>query len=328
MLLALATLPVLAQTVPDLDPIEALDPSPSQLTLKLGGQADSAQGGKYQAKVIWNATPDLTLFLSGDRSNLESTSQAPSPSGTSTVTTTTGLGGAYLFGLFDLGLQYDHSDMSDLLTSQRYYLQPALDGGTWRFGLEFSTRKTVFDRLKFTGRTINTPSGPVTVSGYADLHLSDTGQGANFEFGGDVWRLFGSYTHYSYGAFEGTTDVTRIRDASGQVSSEIFKALYDRVVKRFEDLSASRLSGKAALLDSTATLGLEANLDRTRWILEVNQDVDHLSGEISNTCTGTAGWKATPTFTLELQLGATRSEAFGTDRFAGLALTFRTKPSF
>ncbi len=316
-----------AQPAVDTDPELALPTAP-KVIVKLGGEADSAQGRKYLGKVTWNATRHLTLFLSGDRSNLASTNQAPSPNGNATTTTTTSLGGSYYWGLAELGLQVDRSTMSDLLSSRRTYLQPALDGGTWRLGLELSTRRTDFDRLRFTGRTITTPTGPVTVSGYADLNLSDRGVGGNFEFGGEVWRLFGSYTHYSYDAFEGSSDVTRIRNTAGQVSPEVFKALYGGLVERFKRIATSNLSTKAALLDSTAALGLEASLRRSKWVLEIGQDVDHLTGEVSDTYRGVASWKATPTFTLEVQVGATRSETFGTDRFLGLALVFRLGNTF
>ncbi len=315
-----------AQPAVDTDPELALPTAP-KVIVKLGGEADSAQGRKYLGKVTWNATRNLTLFLSGDRSNLASTNQAPSPNGNAT-TTTTSMGGSYYWGLAELGLQVDRSTMSDLLSSRRTYLQPALDGGTWRLGLELSTRRTDFDRLRFTGRTITTPTGPVTVSGYADLNLSDRGVGGNFEFGGEVWRLFGSYTHYSYDAFEGSSDVTRIRNTAGQVSPEVFKALYGGLVERFKRIATSNLSTKAALLDSTAALGLEASLRRSKWVLEIGQDVDHLTGEVSDTYRGVASWKATPTFTLEVQVGATRSETFGTDRFLGLALVFRLGNTF
>jgi len=325
-LLGLASLAAMAQSTDDLDLLSPPPPSPN-LTFKLGGQADSAQGQAFHGKVTWSASQALTLFTSGDKSNLASTTQAPSPNGNSTTTSTTSLGGAYSFGLVDLGLQYDHSDMSDLLSSERYTFQPALDGGTWRFGLEFSTRKTAFDRLPFRSLTLNTPTGSFTASGYADLNVSDTGLGANFELGGDVWRFYGSYARYSYGSFDGTTDVFRIRNASGTVSPEIFKALSGRLVSRIERISTSRLSLKASLLDSTATAGLEASLSRTKWAIEANRVVDHFTSESSNTYTGTASWKATPAFTLEFQVGATRSEAFGTDRFAGLALIFKTRPS-
>jgi hypothetical protein len=316
-----------AQSVADTD-LELALPAAPKVILRLGGEADSAQGRKYQGKVTWNATRKLTLFLSGDRSNLASTNQAPSPNGNATTTTTTSLGGSYYWGLAELGAQIDRSTMSDLLSSQRTYLQPSLDGGTWRLGLELSTRRTDFDRLRFTGRTITTPTGPATVSGYADLNLRDRGVGGNFEFGGEVWRLFGSYTHYSYDDFEGSSDVTRIRNTAGQVSPEVFKALYAGLVERFKRIATSNLSTKAALLDSTATLGLEASFHRSKWVLEIDQDVDHLTGEGSDTYKGVASWKATPAFTLEVQVGATRSETFGTDRFAGLALIFRFGNTF
>ena len=105
-------------------------------------------------------------------------------------------------------------------------------------------------------------------------------------------------------------------------------ALSGRLVSRLERISATRVGGKASLLDWTATLGLEANLKRTRWGLEATRDVDHMTGEGSDTLTGTAAWKVSSTFLVECQLGATRSDAFGTDRFAGLTFTFRTRPGF
>jgi len=321
--LALAALSLVAQSA-DSPPPPA--PLPPDLTFKVGGQTDSAQGTAFQGKVSWNPTRALTLFVSADRSNLASTTEAPSPSGSTTTTTTTSLGGEAAFGLFCLGAQYDRSDMTDLLTSQRYYLQPALDGGTWRIGLEFSTRRTTFDRLQFRNLILATPTGPVYVSGYADLDLSDTGLGANLEFSGEIWRIYGSYTHYSYGSFEGNTDVTRIRNSGGVVSPDIFQALSGRLVNRMERISTTRLSRKAALLDSTATAGLEADLARSRWGIEANQDKDHLAGEISNTLSATTAWKATRKLTLELRVGASRSDAFGTDHFAGLTLTYRTRP--
>ena len=323
LLFLLISWPLLAQTT---DGPKVAAPPPN-LIFKFGGQVDSTQGKDVLGKVTWNANSALTLFLSGNQSSLASTTQAPSASGNPTTTTITSLGGSYLFGLFDLGLQYDHSNMSDLLTSRRYYLQPAFDGGSWRVGFEGSIRTTDFDRLHFTGRTINTPTGPVAVTGYADLSIRDTGLGANVEWNGEIWRAYASYTHFNYGSFEGNTDVTRIRNASGAVSAEVFKALSDWLVNRLERLAGSRLSSKAALLDSAATVGLEANLKRTRWTLEVSQDLDHLTNQTSDTYTGIADWKVTPKFTLELLAGATRSDALGTNRFAGLTFIFRTRPS-
>jgi hypothetical protein len=322
-MLLLACLSALAQAAPE--PESASLSSPN-LILKLGGQIDSAQGQDLHGKVTWGATEALTLSLSGDRSNLAATTQAPSPNGNATITTITSLGLDYAFGAFDLGLQYDHSDMSDLLTSRRYYLQPAIEIDSWRFGLELSTRTTTFDPIHFRGIPINTASGPVFVTGYADLDVRDTGLGASCKYDGKVWRPYGSYHHYSYGSFQGNTDVTRIRNASGQVSPEMFKLLAGRLVNRLEEASRARLSRRAALLDSTATLGLEADLTQSKWRLEASRDVDHLTSQVSDTYIGTAGWKVTARFTLEVQLGATRSEAFGTDRFAGLSLLFRTRP--
>ncbi len=321
----LATLPILAQST---EPQEPAAPPPPNLTFKLGGLVDSSHGQDWRGRLTWQASDAFTLFISGDRSGLASTTEAPSPSGSNTITTSTSLGGSYLFGWFELGLQVDHSTMSDLLTSRRINLLPAFEWGSWRLGLEFSARTTDFDRLVFRGRTINTPSGPVTVSGYADLDVKDTGLGATLEYGGEVWRPYVAYTHYSYGSFEGSTDVTRIRNATGEVSPEVFKALSGRLVAVLERQSTSRLNNRAALLDSTTTLGLEANLKRSRWTLEGNRDVDHLTTLVSNTYTGTAGWKATPRFTLELQVGATSSDTFGTNRFAGLTFIFRTRPGF
>lgn len=320
----LATLPILAQST---ETQESKASPPPSLILKLGGLVDSTQGRDWRGRLTWQAGEAFTAFISGDRSGLASTTTAPSPSGNNTITTTTSLGGSYLFGWFELGLQVDHSIMSDLLVSRRAYLLPAFELGSWRLGLEYSSRTTDFDRLQFKGRTINTPTGPVTVSGYADLNVKDTGLGATLEYDGEVWRPYVGYSHYSYGAFEGSTDVTRIRNASGDVSPDVFKALYDRLVAVLERQSTTRLNNRAALLDSTTTLGLEANLKRSRWTLEANRDVDHLSTLVSNTYTGTAAWRATPRFTVELQAGATTSDTFGTNRFAGLTLILRTRPS-
>lgn len=320
----LAALPMLAQSTEAQEP--TAPPLPN-LTLKLGGLVDSTQGQDWRGRLSWQASESFTMFISGDRSGLASTTEAPSPSGSHTITTSTSLGGSYLFGWFELGLQYDHSTMSDLLASRRINLLPAFEWNAWRLGLELSSRTTDFDRLVFRGRTINTPSGPVTVSGYADLNVKDTGLGATLEYDGEIWRPYVAYTHYSYGAFEGSTDVTRIRNASGAVSPDVFKALYNRLVAVLERQSTTRLNNRAALLDSTTTLGLEANLTRSRWTLEANQDVDHLTTLVSNTYTGIVGWKVTPRFTVELQAGATTSDTFGTNRFAGLSFTFKTRPS-
>jgi len=323
--LVAASLPALAQSSAELEPVPIRPPN---LTLKLGGVADSAEGRDLHGKLTWSPSSSLTLFLSGVRSNLASTAQAPTPDGTTTTTTTTSLGGDYSFGVFDLGLRYDQTDMSDLLTYKRYALQPAFDMGAWRLGFEFSTRTTVFDRLNFTSRPITTPTGIVYVTGYADLRVTDTGLGANLDYLGEVWRPYFSYIHYDYGSIHGETDVSRIRNSAGGVSPEIFAALSGRLVSRLERISASMVGGKASLLDWTATAGLEAELKRSRWGLEATRDVDHMTGESADTLTGTAAWKVNSRFLLELQLGATRSEAFGTDRFAGLTFTFRTRPGF
>jgi hypothetical protein len=325
-LLALVSLPMLAQSLPDPD----LDPAlsiVSRLTCKLGTQIDDAQGQAIQGKVTWLANQALTMFLAGSRSNLASTSQAPSPNGNSTITTTTSLGGDYPLGRLDLGLQYDHSVMSDLLTSSRYCFQPAIEMGSWQFGFEGSLRATDFDRLNFKNLLINTVAGPVRVSGYADLSLRDTGLGANVAYNGETWRPYASYTHYSYGTFDGATDVTRIRNADGTVSQAVFAALSGRLVTRLEQLSAIRLNRKAALLDSSATAGIEANWQRTKWGIEVNQDTDHLTHLVSTTCTGTADWIITQQFTLSFQAGATRTDAFGTNRFVGFSTTLKSRPS-
>jgi hypothetical protein len=319
----LATLPILAQSTETPEPAA---PPPS-LIFKLSGLADSTHGQDWRGRFTWQASDAFNMFISGDRSGLASTTEAPSPSGNNTITTSTSLGGSYVFGRFELGLQYDHSTMSDLLASHRIYVLPAFELGSWRLGLECSSRTTDFDRLQFKGRTINTPTGPVTVSGYADLNVKDTGLGATLEYDGEVWRPYMAYSHYSYGSFEGSTDVTRIRNASGTVSPEVFKALSGRLVAVLERQSTSRLNSRAALLDSTTTLGLEANLKRSRWTLEGNRDVDHLTTLVSNTYTATGGWKATPRFTVELQAGATTSDTFGTNRFAGLTIILRTRPS-
>jgi len=320
LLVGLTALHALAQSTPDSKPTP-------HLVFKLGAQADSAQGRAYQGKLTWLAGEALTLFLAGDQSNLQATSQPAGPGGSST-TTTASLGGDYSFGIFDLGLRVDHALMSDLLSSNRYSLLPAFEFGAWRLGFEGSTRTTDFDRLEFTGRPIPTPSGTVYVTGYADLNLRDTGYGASLDYNGEVWRPYVSYTRFSYGAFEGSTNVTRIRNAAGAVSPEVFRALSARLVAFLERLSATRLSRRAALLDETTVAGLEVNLRRSRWGLEASRDVDHLSGEASDTYTGTAAWKATRRFTVELQAGAIRTETFGTDRFVGLSFSYRTRPGF
>lgn len=333
MVLGLACLSASAQSVEDQALAQAVDdllveaPRPPDITFRLGGQVDSDQGKGFQGRITWNASRAWTLFVAGNRSNLASTTQAPSPDGNTTTTVTTTLGGSYLFGTFDLGLEYDHTDMSDLLVSRRYYLKPAFQGGAWRVGFEFSKRATDFDRLQFKSLTLNTPTGPIFISGYADLSVDDTGVGATCEYDGEVWRPYASYTHFDYGSFEGSTDITRIRNGSGVVSPAVFKLISGRLVTRLDRIATSRLNRKAAYLDSTATLGIEANLRRSKWVIEANQDVDHLTNDISNTYSGTAGWKVSPQFTLELLLGATTSEALGTNRFIGLTLTFRTRPS-
>lgn len=324
-LLVAASLPALAQSSAEPLPTPSRPPN---LTLKLGGLADSAEGRDLHGKLTWSPSGSLTLFLSGVRSNLASTAQAPSPDGTTTTTTTTSLGGDRSFGVFDLGLRYDQTDMSNLLAYKRYAFLPAFDMGAWRLGFEFSTRTTEFDRLRFTSRPIMTPTGIVYVTGYADLRVTDTGIGANLDYLGEVWRPYFSYIHYDYGSLHGETDVSRIRNSAGGVSPEIFAALAGRLVSRLERISASMVSGRASLLDWTATAGLEADLKRSRWGFEATRDVDHLTGERSDTLTGTVGWKVSSRFLLELQLGGTRSEAFGTDRFAGLTFTFRTRPGF
>ncbi len=319
--LGLASLPALAQS------LEVLPPAPPpDLTFRVGGRVDSNHGSDLQGRLTWNPSRASTLFLSGTRSTLASTTEAPSPDGNTTTTTTTTLGGGHAFGAFYLGLQGDHSAMSGLLSSNRVTLQPALEGSAWRFGLELSARKTDFDRLQFRNITIPTLNGPVIVTGYADLDLSDTGLGGSLDYFSGDWRFYATYTHFAYGSFEGTTDVSRIRDGNGRVGIDIFKALSGRLTSRLQQLSASRLSRRAALLDSTAGLGFEADLTRSRWALDLGEDVDHLTGDAAHTYTGVAAWKATRTFTVELQLGAVQSEALGTDRFAGLALIIRTRP--
>lgn len=323
--LAAASLPALAQSSAEL---AITPPPPPNLTLKLGGLADSSEGHDLHGKLTWSASGALTLFLSGVKSNLASTTQAPSPAGTTTTTTTTSLGGDRSFGVFDLGLRHDRTDMSDLLAYDRYVFLPAFDIGAWRLGFELSRRTTEFDRLRFTSRPINTPTGIVYVTGYADLRVTDTGLGANLDYLGEVWRPYCSHIYYDYGSLHGETDVSRIRNSAGGVSPEVFQALAGRLVSRLERMSASRVGGKASLLDWTATMGLEADLKRTRWGLEATRDADHMTGERSDTVTGTAAWKVSSRFLLEFQLGATRSEAFGTDRFAGLSFTIRTRPGF
>lgn len=323
--LVAATLPALAQSMPGLEPARSRPPN---LTLKLGGLADTAEGRDLHGRLTWSLSGSSTLFLAGVRSNLASTAQAPSPDGTTTTTTTTSLGGDHSFGVFDLGLRYDQTDLSNLLAYKRYVLQPAFDLGAWRLGFEVSTRTTEFDRLHFTSRPITTPTGIVYVTGYADLRVTDTGLGANVDYLGEVWHPYFSYIHYDYGALHGETDVSRIRNSDGGVSPEVFRALSGRLASRLERISASMVGGKASLLDWVATAGLEADLKRTRWGLEATRDVDHMTGESSDTLTGIAGWKVTTRFLLELQLGATRSEAFGTDRFVGLTFTLRTRPGF
>lgn len=322
--MALATLPALAQTASE--PVPASPPPPSFI-FKLGGQFDGAQGRALQGKVTWNASEALTLFISGVRSNLAATSQTTPPNGNETLATTASLGGDYLFGLFDLGLQVDHSEMTDLLASRRYYFQPAFETGRWRLGFEWSRRTTDFDRLHFRNLVISTDSGPLYVSGYADMSLQDTGLGANLEYSGDVWRAYGAYTRYNYGPYQGGTDVTRIRTADGAVSPAMFLAMAGKLVNRLERMSTSRLNRRAALLDSTSTVGLEANLSRTTWGLEASQDRDHLTNLGSTTYTVKADWKVTPRFTVAVQVGATRSDVFGTDGFAGLNFLFRTRPN-
>lgn len=318
-----ASLPVLAQSSSEPAPPA---PRPPNLIFKLGGLTDSSGGHDLHGKLTWNASGALTLFFSGVQSNLASTAQAPSPNGDTTTTTTTSLGGDHAWGAFDLGLRYDHTDMSDLLAYQRYAVLPAFDIGDWRLSFEWSTRTTEFDRLRFISRPINTPTGVVYVTGYADLRVSDTGLGINLDYLGEVWRPYASYLHYDYGSMHGETDVGRIRNSVGGVSPEVFRALSGRLVTWLERVSTSRAGSKAALLDWTATLGLEADLKRSRWGLEATRDADHLTGETADTLTGTAGWKLSRRVLLELQVGATRSEAFGTDRFAGLTFTFRTRP--
>jgi hypothetical protein len=320
-----ASLPVLAQSNAELEPAPSRPPN---LTFKLGGLADSADGRDLHGKLTWSPSSSLTLFLSGVRSDLASTAQAPSPDGTTTTTTTMSLGGDRSFGMFDLGMRYDQTDMSDLLAYKRYAFLPAFDVGAWRLGFELSRRTTEFDRLRFISRPINTPTGIVYVTGYADLRVTDTGLGANVDYLGEVWRPYASYIHYDYGSLHGETDVSRIRNSAGGVSPEVFRALSGRLVSWLERISASRVGGKASLLDWSATLGLEADLKRTRWGLEATRDVDHMTGDGSDTLTGTAGWKVNSRFLLELQVGAIRSDAFGTDRFAGLTFTFRTRPGF
>jgi hypothetical protein len=321
LILLLASLSALAQSLP------GPEPAPQTLILKLGTQADSAQGRATQGKLLWLPSESLTLFLAGDQSSLEATSQPSVPEGNRT-TTTWSLGGDYAFGAFDLGMRFDQAVMSDQLTSRRYTLLPAFDLGAWRLGFEVSTRRTDFDRLTFTGRPIPTPSGTLYVTGYADLYLRDTGYGASLDYNGRVWRPYAAYSHFNYGSFEGSTNVTRIRNAAGAVSPEVFKALSGRLVEFLERLSANRLSRRAALLDETAVAGLELNFRRSRWGLEASRDVDHLSGEAADTYTGTAAWKATRRFTVELQAGAIRTETFGTDRFLGLTLVYRTRTGF
>lgn len=322
-LLALAALPILAQSAADPEPSA---PRPEHLILKVGGLADTGNGRDLHGKLTWRASSALTLYVSGTSSNLASTTQAPSPNGSSTTTTTTSLGGAYAFGLLELGLRCDRTTMSALLASRRYTLLPAFELGAWRIGVEFSQRSTDFDALRFTALPIMTPGGTVYVTGYADLGVSDTGLGASVDYQGEVWRPYASYCHYRYGSIQGSTDVSRIRDGAGMVSPEVFKALAGRMVARLEQLSANRLSGRASLLDATATIGLEADLRRSRWSLEAGRNVDHLTGEPSDTLTATAAWKATRKVTVEFQAGTTRSAVFGTDRFVGLTFTFRTRP--
>lgn len=322
MLFGLASISALALSAADQ---ETSSPPSPDLTFKLGGQVDNTFGNEFFGKVDWIASKALNFSLFGDRFDLASSNAAPSPDGSATITTTVSLGGGYSFGLFYLGLQYSHVDMSNLLTSKRYFLQPALDGGTWRLGLEFSSRKTDFDPFQFKSQAIKSPTGPIYVTGYADLNLSDTGVGVNAEFGNQMWRFYGSYSHYSYGSYEGTTNVSQIKNASGNVNSEVFNALSGRLVKQLEILSASTLSRDAALLDSSAKIGAEADLRHTKWGLEVAKDVDHTTGQASNTYTGTIDWKVNPRFTIEIQAGATRSDTFGTNSFGGLSLIFRTK---
>jgi hypothetical protein len=315
-----------ALALPAADQETASPPSPD-LTFKIGGQADNAQGSDLLGRIDWNANKALNVYLAGDRFNLASSSAAPSPDGSATITTTASLGGGYSFGLFYLGLQYSQVDLSKLLASRRYCLQPALDGGSWRLGLEGSRRKTDFDQFQFKSQAIKAPTGPIYVTGYADLGLSDTGVGVNAECGYQVWRWYGSYMHYSYGSYEGTTNASAIKNASGSVNAEVFNALSGRLVKQLQVLSASTLSRNAAFLDSSAKVGAEADLRQSKWGLEIGRDVDHGTGLASNTYTGTVGWKVNPGVTIEVQAGAIRSDALGTNRFGGLALIFRTKPS-
>lgn len=319
----LAALPLVAQEAQDLTDLElaALLHPPPTVTLRVAGVQDDAQGTSLQGRLTWQPTRRFSVFVSGGRSDLASTTQAPSPDGTTTTTTLASLGGERSFGTLHLGLRGDHARLSGLLASNRIALLPAMDVGAWRIGLELSTRSTDFDRLQFRDVVLNTPTGPVTVTGYADLEVRDTGLGLDLDRTGEIWHLYATYLHYSYGSLGGTTDVSRIRTMAGGVSPEMFRLLSGRLVRRLEQLSGRRLTGQASLLDESATLGLEADLLRSRWGLEASRDVDHFTGESASTLLGTATWKVHRRFSLEVQAGATRSETFGTDRFVGVGFT-------
>lgn len=295
------------------------------LSLFLNAQRDDAKGQGLQGRLTWAPSAAWTLFLAGGQSR-SSFPPPASPNGMVPESRTGALGVDFLGGRFGLGAQVEQSSQSDLLASRRFILEPALQMESWRLVLSLSSRTTDFDRLSFNDLPITVLNTTFLVTGTADLTLRDTGVGLRAEYEGLRWRIYGAYTEYHYDTPQGRTDVTRIQGPERTVGPLLLRSLSERLSQRMERGGADRLTREAALLDATSLLGLEADLTRSRWGLEVGREVDHLTREHSDTWLGSATWKASTHMNLGLELGTTHSERLGNRTFLGLTLLVKTRP--
>lgn len=303
------------------------DPQPAKpeagrtdIVFKLGGEADSDHGQLGEAKLSWR--PSETSLLSGGYtySTLAATNAAQ------TDTRVASLACEYGFGLLGLGASFDGVSESGLLASRTFALRPFLESGPWRVEVNGSRRTTDFDRFGFVNVPIVRPTGTIYVTGIAQLNLVNTGFGSTLDYLGEVWHAYASYDTYSYGNYEGETNISAIRDANGRVTQAVFNALASRLVTRLQRFAGSRATQKASLLDDSATAGLDATFQPFRLGLEGGRDTDHLTKNVSESLTGIFAVDANRWMTLELRGGATRSDKLGTIRFVGLSLSIRSIP--
>ncbi|MFO0447727.1 MAG: hypothetical protein ACK52I_03370 [Pseudomonadota bacterium] len=298
-------------------PARAADDAEAAPRWTLGAlvQVDDEDGHAVAGSVGYAFTRNTRLRLSADASDA-------SGAGTEYSTKAVGLDLRHAFGAVALTVGVHRWEDPDVVAADEFRAELEFGGESLGVALLGSYRRSDFEPIA-ANSTIQLRDGrALTVRARADCRLDDVGYGLRLAWSGVAWGAYASARGHDYGDVECRFDSPGL-DALSRARNAEFRQFAGRATNALGLGAGTRIGAENVLLDRSVAAGAWFQPARFGVAADVARMRDYFSGTESDTLSASLLWSVTPSLDLELTLGTTDAERFGSTGFAGLRLQAR-----